>query len=242
VKANLYTLDQYDNTQGWYFVKTGSYLLIRNAYNHNLVLTPSGTSNKSGLKIATYAKNNQAQLWSLTAVTSPPIDNKPGTDDKPVTPPESTDPFAGGTYMLANKASGRFLDVYGQSNTSSSLSKMQIYDKIGSGGCKSQKFTIERNSKGWYSIIPTSNTKLAVNQYSYTPKAGTKVNVYPLDRTDNTQGWYVKAAGNGYYLIRSAYNQDLALTAAGKANKSLVNLGKYTANNQYQLWKPVKVS
>lgn len=54
-----------NNTQDWIFVPTGNGYVIRSANNTNYVLTASGTSNSSNVKLATYSSGNTYQIWSL---------------------------------------------------------------------------------------------------------------------------------------------------------------------------------
>lgn len=142
-------------------------------------------------------------------------------------------PTSGKDYIIANKASGKLLDVYGGDNSSTSKSNVQIWEAVGTN--KSQRFRLVKNDSGWWSIIPLSNTGLAVNPFSDTPGNGTNVNVYTKDASDMTQGWYFEPVDGGYYIIHSAYNRDTVLTASGKDNKSNVQLAT-NSKTDYQLW------
>ena len=143
----------------------------------------------------------------------------------------------GGVYYLVNKKSGLVLDVQGSTDHSEALANVQLYEKT-EGSNPSQHFRIAWTGNGWLSIFPCSNTDLAVNPYSYTPKAGTRINLYEKDINDNTQGWKVVwDLENEGWIIKNAYDEDLVLTARGTDNKSKVVLRKYKKDNLAQVWE-----
>ena len=144
----------------------------------------------------------------------------------------------GGIYHLVNKKSGLLLDAEGDSNHSEELSAVQIYEKT--EGCNpSQQFRISMGTGGW-NILPCSNTDLVVNPYSNAPKIGTRINLYHRDTDDITQSWKFKwIEEEEGWIIKSAYNEDLVLTAAGSANKSRVILRKYREHSTAQIWNIV---
>lgn len=145
---------------------------------------------------------------------------------------------SGTKYFICNKASGKALDVYGNTSSSTNKSNVQIYELKKSS--KSSQFKVTKTSGGWYSIAPVSNTKLAVNPYSDKPADGTNVNVYTKDTGDKTQGWIFEKSGD-YYIIRSAYKKSLVLTAAGTSDMSNVKIATYSSGNSKQLWKLIEV-
>ncbi len=202
----------------WILEKVDGGYVLRSAADENMVLTAGGfnaVNNRASLNVRRY-ENDEKQIWQFEKVE---IIGK--------------QPEAGKSYTITNKAANKVLDVYGDTDKSKNKSNVQIYDKTGSN--KSQKFQLTDSGNGWYNLSPLSGSKLAVNPYSNTPKAGTNVNVYTLDPSDRTQGWIFEAVGD-YYIIRSAYNENLVLTANGSKNMSNVKLGKYVGND-YQLWK-----
>lgn len=251
--VNVYTLDTADKSQGWYIEAVGSAYKICSAYNKNLVLTAEGTANKSNVKIATFSSGNKNQLWTFTNVNGSSTSDDPGkskateTEADPKSGETSADESAGiktGTYYnFINAASRKALDVAGNSSKSQKLANIQIYTK-GNNTNYSQQFALVKNNKSGYNIYIRSNSKLAVNPYANKPKDKTNVNVYTLDKNDKTQGWIFEKAGN-YYIIRSAYNKNLVLTATGSKNTSNVNIQTYKKDAKSQLWSlaaPVKPS
>ncbi|MDE7326201.1 MAG: RICIN domain-containing protein [Lachnospiraceae bacterium] len=209
---NVYNITN-DNTQGWYFEKIGDYYVIRCAYNKNIVMTETGTENLSSVKLTTYKSGKSSQLWTLELL-----------DEEILT---------GGNYVIINKESGKVLDVYGKNDSSNNKANVQVYTRQ-SGTCLSQMFKINKVSDGWYNLTPQSNTKLAVNAYSDTPKNGTNVNVYTITN-DNTQGWYLEKM-DGYYVIRCAYNRNIVMTETGTKDLSSVKLATYESGKDSQLW------
>ena len=127
-------------------------------------------------------------------------------------------------YYIVSEPSGMVLDAYGQENYSEELANIQVYER-GVSANKSQQFRFRKTAGGWYSIIPESNTSLAVNPYSSSPAAGDNVNLFSLIPEDRTQGWYVVPDGK-FIAIRSAWDRKLLLTAEGNTNKSNVSLRK----------------
>lgn len=267
--VNVYTKDAKDKTQGWIVRKIGDDYVILSAYNKNLALTASGTSDNSNVKLATYSEGNAKQLWSLMLTNGQAWgstveedkktedttkDNNKVEDTKVDTSTnekedtnakvdntskeEATSIVSGTKYFICNKASGKALDVYGDTATSTNKSNVQIYKLNKSSKCA--QFKVIETSGGWYSIVPMSNTKLAVNPYSDKPANGTNVNVYTKDTSDKTQGWIFEKEGD-YYIIRSAYKKSLVLTATGTSDKSNVELATYSSGNSKQLWKLTEV-
>lgn len=55
-----------NNTQDWIFEAVNGGYVIRSANNTSYVLTASGTSNSSNVKLATYSVGNTYQVWKLS--------------------------------------------------------------------------------------------------------------------------------------------------------------------------------
>ena len=134
-----------------------------------------------------------------------------------------------------NVQSGLVLDVYGEVYFSQELANVQVYSP-GPRQNLSQQFIISPTDAGWVQLLPLSDLSQAVNPYSNAPSAGCDVNIYPADPYDRTQGWLFHREGNGW-VICSAYDAGLVLTADGVLNKSNVYLDKYELGNRSQLWE-----
>ena len=142
----------------------------------------------------------------------------------------------GGIYYLVNKKSGLVLDVQGDADYSTELSSMQLYEKTG-GNNPSQQFRISYGAGGW-NILPLSNTNLVVNPYSNTPKNGTRINLYSRDTNDITQSWKFEwIEEEKGWIIKSAYNEKLTVTALGTNKKSKIALRNYRENDLTQIWE-----
>lgn len=55
-----------NNTQDWIFEAVSGGYVIRSANNTSYVLTASGTSNSSNVKLATYSAGNKYQIWKFS--------------------------------------------------------------------------------------------------------------------------------------------------------------------------------
>ena len=218
INVNVFTQNTADSSQCWIFEPTDDGdLIVRNAYNPDVVLTAEGTKNQSNVQAATYTGSDY-QLWSLvpaeTAAPAPAV-------------------VSGTTYTVANKASGKVLDVLGDVNKSKSKANIQVYSAI--SGNKSQQFTITDTGNGWYSMSPRSGSGMAVNPDADAPKNGTNVNLFKTYPKDSSQGWVFEAVGD-YFIIRNAYNRNVVLTAAGGKDQSNVKVATYKSGDDYQLW------
>lgn len=144
------------------------------------------------------------------------------------------DQIPNGTYIVSSRASEKMkLDMYG--SYTGKATNAQVYQTTPGNLTQQFKFTYNKD-KNWYGINPMSNTGMALNAYAEKPKSGTNVNVWPKLPKDSTQNWVLEQVEGGYYVIRLAYNKDLALTAAGTKNLSNVKLSKYTGSKSQQ-WK-----
>lgn len=149
------------------------------------------------------------------------------------------DQIPNGTYIVSSRASEKMkLDMYG--NYTGKATNAQVYQTTPGNLTQQFRFTYNKE-KNWYGINPMSNTKMALNAYSESPKSGTNVNVWPKLPKNSTQNWVLEQVEGGYYVIRLAYNKNLALTATGTKNQSNVKLSKYTGSKAQQ-WKltPIK--
>ncbi|MBR3642548.1 MAG: RICIN domain-containing protein [Parasporobacterium sp.] len=138
-------------------------------------------------------------------------------------------------YSFKNAGSGLMLDVYGQASFSGTMANVQIYQQ-GTRANLSQKFMIRRTEDGWFQIMPLSNLSMVINPFSSDPSDGTDVNIYPSDPSDQTQGWYFRREGDAW-VICSAWDTDLVLTAAGASPMSNVYLARYRQGDSLQKWQ-----
>lgn len=131
-------------------------------------------------------------------------------------------------YNLINKASGKYLNVYGSS--SGNNVNVDVYAKDGTTG---EKFKLTKVNS-WYTLTPACATSYRVNVYGTVSKNDSNVCLWK-DSQNDTQGWLFEAVKGGY-IIRSANNKNLVLTATGTSNSSNVKIATYSAGNNYQIW------
>lgn len=134
-------------------------------------------------------------------------------------------------YNIINLKSGDYLNVYGSSSKNNA--NIDTYERDFTSG---EKFKLTYSSSGWYTITPACATSRRVNVYtSSAVKNGN--NICTWSATGNSsQGWLFEQVSGGY-VIRSANNPNLVMTATGTSNSSNVKLATYQAGNTYQIWK-----
>ncbi|HCT90049.1 MAG TPA: hypothetical protein DF613_01505 [Lachnospiraceae bacterium] len=134
-------------------------------------------------------------------------------------------------YTIKNVGSGnKYLNVY--ANSSANNANITLWEADGTGG---EEFQFVKSGSS-YVIVPRCAKKRALNVYTAgSAKDGN--NVCTWTKTgDSTQRWVVTYEDSkNAYVIRSANNNDLCLTAAGSKNGANVSVQKYTGRG-YQLW------
>ncbi len=143
--------------------------------------------------------------------------------------PNNYNEIVNGTYGIKNVGSGLMLDV--ADGADANKANVQIYNNNGSAA---QQFKVIKSSGGYYTFQPSYSTTYMINQFAWTPTDGTNVNLYEPSG-DGTQGWYFQAVSGGY-IIRSAYNENLVLTATGSSSGSNVCISTYNSGNKLQIW------
>lgn len=132
-------------------------------------------------------------------------------------------------YNIINLKSKKYLNV--SYSSSGNGVNIDIYEKDGTSG---EKFKLS-SVNSWFTITPACATKYRVNVYEETTsKENSNICLWQNTGHD-TQGWILEAVENGY-IIRSANNPSLVMTAAGSSNCSNVKLTKYSPGNKYQIW------
>ena len=137
-------------------------------------------------------------------------------------------------YNIVNLKSGDYLNVYG----SSSKNNANV-DTFARDFTSGEKFKLTYSSSGWYTITPACATSRRVNVYtSSAVKNGNNICTWSASQNSSSQGWFFDKVSNGY-IIRSANNPNLVMTATGTSNNSNVKLATYEAGNAYQIWNLV---
>jgi hypothetical protein len=130
-----------------------------------------------------------------------------------------------GQRKIINRASGRALDMVGNTNGSNVL----IYDYWGGAN---QKWVIAELGNGRYSIRSSQSGGRAVDS-SWSPANG--VSVYAWEYWNGApQRWLIQSVGNGHFRITPELNTGQCLDAYGTANSSDVGLWSYWGGNNQQ--------
>ncbi|BAY18914.1 extracellular exo-alpha-L-arabinofuranosidase [Anabaenopsis circularis NIES-21] len=138
-------------------------------------------------------------------------------------------PAAGKYYKLANKNSGKYLDVAGGSTADGA--NVQQYT---SNTTQAQQWLLEDAGNGYYYLVNKSGKVLNVSGSSQAD--GTNVIQYQKTNDDNSK-WKLEDAGDGYfYLIAKHSGKALDVASAGTADGA--NVQQYSKNStNAQKWK-----
>lgn len=152
-----------------------------------------------------------------------------------VSPTETLQTVAGGTFIIVNRLSGKMLDVSGQGTAN----ETNVLQWPGTGGTN-QRWTLAAVTGGYYSItgvqsgkaldIVASGTADGDNAEIYTYAAGTQ------------QQWQFISLTNGYYqIVNRNSGKSLQIEGASLADGGGAEQGTYTGaeNQQWALFNPV---
>ncbi len=134
-----------------------------------------------------------------------------------------------GLYTFNSKlASNLMLDVNG--NGTADRTNIQVYEN---NGTVSQKFKIEKDKYGWYTI---SNTfpKKCLDVDGGSNRSNTNIHLF-RDNNSDAQKWRFYSTGNGYYTIMNKLNRFLHVSGKGKNRANVVSFEKN--NTDAQKWK-----
>ena len=150
----------------------------------------------------------------------------------------STSLKTGTWYRLTNVKSNKLLNVYGSKSVSNT--NITVFQKDGTSGQDYQLIasgTMTFNGKTYtkYVIAPRCASKCVLNIYtSGAAQNGSNVNIWT--KTGNSSQAWIFVPVSGGYVIRSANNTSLVLTACGTSNSSNVKVATYSSGNTYQIW------
>jgi hypothetical protein len=152
-----------------------------------------------------------------------------GTQSSSTTTQTTPLPAAGKYYKLANKNSGKYLDVSGASTENGA--NVQQWT---SNTTQAQQWLLEDAGNGYFYLVNKSSKVLNVSGGSSAD--GTNVIQYQKTNDDNSK-WKLEDAGDGYfYLIAKHSGKALDVASAGTANGSNVQQFKKNFTNA-QKWK-----
>ena len=133
---------------------------------------------------------------------------------------------------IENVGSGKFANIYG--NKDANNTNFDVYTRDYTNG---QNFKFVSTKQG-YVIVPECSKSRAVNIYT-SKNAKDGDNVCTWKQTGHsTQAWipeYVEEYDA--FIIRSANNPKLVLTATGSKNSSSIKVKNYKKGDKYQLFK-----
>lgn len=137
----------------------------------------------------------------------------------------------GDYYTLYNYGSGKFLNVAGSKNLSST--NVTVYQQDYTSG---QDFAFLDDGNGHYTLKPRCAESCRLNVYGQVSKSDSNVNIWTASGNP-TQSWIVEYNPTlAAFAIKPSDNLDLALTASGSKNTSNVCLKTYDPNDYYQAW------
>ncbi|MEJ6481552.1 RICIN domain-containing protein [Nostoc punctiforme UO1] len=144
--------------------------------------------------------------------------------------PKTPLPAAGKYYKLANKNSGKYLDVAGGSTADGA--NIQQYT---SNTTSAQQWLLEDAGNGYYYLVNKTSSKV-VSVSGRRTDDGANVHQWSKTNDDNSK-WKLEDAGDGYfYLIAKHSDKALEVTAGGTADGA--NVQQWTLNKgNHQKWK-----
>ena len=225
------------------FIAANSTYLIRFAKDTNKLLDVSGMSKNDNANVEIYQSTaNLNQRWYASLVegkintytfrslnSGKYLSVQDGNVVQSSSEAEGsqwTISIVGGNYVLTNVATGKCLDVYA-GNTANGTN-VQVWD---SNGKTSQQFQLEKVNiiaPGYYYVMPTANTNLAMEVKSKSTANGANVQVWTKTNQDH-QKWQLKVNSDGSYSILNA-NSGKALDIEGKSTVSGTNVSQFTNN------------
>ncbi len=209
---NSNNIQLYDNNnskaQEWYFKQDEyGYYTISTSRNHDYVLDVNSANFSNATNIQLYKKNNtNAQRWQLL-------------EDE------------NGYYSIVSYDERYVVDVNCASTANGA--KIQLYRNNGSNA---QKFAINKVvsgenilKDGIYSI-ETKNNDYAIDIYNSNISNSSNIVVNKRENKDS-QKWYIKSIGNGYYTITSIINTNYSLDVYHSNKTKNTNVQLFNFNN-----------
>ena len=139
-------------------------------------------------------------------------------------------------YYFVNVNSGKYLTLNENHDAVTTNVQIETYEQ----DAVKHVFKLKDSGNNTYKLQPANSTLRFIGAAS-TVKSGVNVNLREQS-ADKSQAFEFYMVSNGIYTIRSATNNNLALTAASKDDKANVNLKTYSATDKNQQWKLVKFS
>ncbi|MBN1516606.1 RICIN domain-containing protein [Candidatus Sumerlaeota bacterium] len=131
----------------------------------------------------------------------------------------------GNNQTITNRASGRVLDAYGNSNGSNVI----IYSNYNTSN---QRWNVAALSNG-YSIRSYQSGNLAMDTWNWGTSNGTNIALYSY-WGGAPQKYFIASVGSGYYRITPSISTGQCVDAYGTANESNVGTWSYWGGSNQQ--------
>jgi hypothetical protein len=189
-------------------------------------------SGQGGLATLTPEEANKNK-WHINWIGFEPFSQE-GQGTNGQTSPTATQatplPAAGKYYYLANKNSGKYLDVAGSSTADSANVQQYTLNKSGA-----QQWLLEDAGNGYYYLVNKTSSKV-LNVSGGSSADGTNVIQYQKTNDDNSK-WKLEDAGDGYFYLIAKHSSK-ALEVAGNGTADGSNVQQWTLNKgNNQKWK-----
>jgi hypothetical protein len=191
----------------------GVYKIINKNSGLNLEVYQASTS--SGATVDQWQDNGGSnQRWNFTQI-SPPS-------------------FTTGQFILVNKNSGKYLDIYQGSNADGAT-----IDQWSNTGYYGQIWTLQATDSGYYRIVSVNSGKvLDISQSSTSAGAAA---IQWTNYGGNSQQWKPVDAGGGYFKLINR-NSGMALGIGGGSNSDGATAIQWTDNGAVdQQWKLIRI-
>lgn len=134
--------------------------------------------------------------------------------------------IAGNNRKIENRASGKVMDAFGNSNGANVI----IYSDYGT---PNQRWHIASLGGGEYSIRSAQSGNRALDVWNWGTENGTNIALYDYWGGD-PQRYFIDSVGGGYYRITPVISTGQAVDAFGTANESNVGTWSYWGGSNQQ--------
>ena len=213
--SNIQLYDNnYSKAQEWYFKQdSDGYYTISTSKNHDYVLDINSAIFSNSTNIQLYKNNNtKAQKWQL-------LEDENG-------------------YYIITSYDERYVIDINCANTINGTN-IQLYRNNGSNA---QKFAInkvvigEKTVKDGIYSIETQNNDFAIDIYNSNISNSSNIVINKKENKDS-QKWYIKYIGDGYYTITSIINPNYSLDVYHENKVKNTNIQLFNFNNgEGQKW------
>ena len=131
-------------------------------------------------------------------------------------PTYPTDFLGNGIYRIRSVGSPERILSVSTWDTPAINNNVTIFDDV--NRYETQVWYAQRHGDAY--VLHSTVYPLVLNAFSYTPWAGTAINIRPMEYNAVNQQWVLRYAGYGQFFILSAFNQHMALTIDSAENSA----------------------